>query len=449
MFLKKTNTKYAAPFFLVLAVLTVISFILPLRPTVSYAEKRELAKFPEFSVSALVDGEYFSDITAWFSDTFPGRESWLNVSQELSAFHGYGDISIQGARPIQVSAAPPAQEIPTATEEVVAQTVPAETVPTQPAAVPDATESLQASVDEQILLDLVINTSAVVQMGDTVFYPVDFSQINSDAYISALNYLRSKTDARIINAIPPSAVGILVPENYLSSIGSAPQTDMIDYLGERLDDGIIHVDTVRALLEHKDEYLFFHTDHHWTATGAYYCYRAVCEAAGMEPAGLDQFDELNQGEFQGSIYGRATNTRKLATDYVLSYIPKGNVSMTVVQDSGYEMPAEIVRDYRDQNLNTKYIAFLFGDAPMVHIVNEDIPKDKTCLIIKDSFGNCFVPYFSMNYHDVYAIDYRKCSLYLSYIMDQYGIDEIIFSPNIMAVQSADGTSKISGLCGSA
>ena len=72
--------KRIRPFIWVLAILTIVSFIIPLRPTESYSERRELAEFPEFSVEALADGSYFSDITLWFSDTFPGRESWIGLS---------------------------------------------------------------------------------------------------------------------------------------------------------------------------------------------------------------------------------------------------------------------------------------------------------------------------------------------------------------------------------
>ncbi|MBQ3537931.1 MAG: hypothetical protein IJA39_05045, partial [Clostridia bacterium] len=46
-----------------------VLFIIPLRPTVSETEKRELAKFPEFSISSLISGDYFSGISTWFSDT--------------------------------------------------------------------------------------------------------------------------------------------------------------------------------------------------------------------------------------------------------------------------------------------------------------------------------------------------------------------------------------------
>ena len=62
---RQPSGRYAIPFFAVLAIIAVISFIIPLRPTVSYLEKRELAKFPEFSVEALLSGDYFDDITLW------------------------------------------------------------------------------------------------------------------------------------------------------------------------------------------------------------------------------------------------------------------------------------------------------------------------------------------------------------------------------------------------
>ena len=67
---KDSGLRLVIPFFVVLAVLTVVSFILPLRPTRSQMEKRNLAEFPAFSVEALVSGDYFDDISTWFSDTF-------------------------------------------------------------------------------------------------------------------------------------------------------------------------------------------------------------------------------------------------------------------------------------------------------------------------------------------------------------------------------------------
>ena len=51
---KMLNVKIAA-FFIMMLIFGVIALIIPLRPTESVVEKRELTKFPEFSFQALAD----------------------------------------------------------------------------------------------------------------------------------------------------------------------------------------------------------------------------------------------------------------------------------------------------------------------------------------------------------------------------------------------------------
>ena len=111
-----SGIRLVIPFFVVLGLLTVVSFIIPLRPTVSYEEKRELAKFPEFSWSALVSGDYFDDITTWFSDTFPGRQKWVNVSDQMKSLYGYSEITIEGSLEAVGDEIPVADEIPAPTQ---------------------------------------------------------------------------------------------------------------------------------------------------------------------------------------------------------------------------------------------------------------------------------------------------------------------------------------------
>ena len=73
----------AGPFFAVLFLLTLVAFLIPLRPETSLRERRKLREFPQFSVQTLLSGDYFDDITAWFSDTFPGREKMLEVADHV------------------------------------------------------------------------------------------------------------------------------------------------------------------------------------------------------------------------------------------------------------------------------------------------------------------------------------------------------------------------------
>ena len=64
-------------FFAALFLLAVISWIIPLHPKTSEAEKRDLAQFPAFSWAALTSGDYFDDINTWFADTFPFRDVYV------------------------------------------------------------------------------------------------------------------------------------------------------------------------------------------------------------------------------------------------------------------------------------------------------------------------------------------------------------------------------------
>mgnify|MGYP006368382795 CR=1 FL=1 len=63
-----------ASFFVTLYLGTVLAFIIPLRPTYSDSEKRSLQEFPQLTFKSFYTGDYFDDLTLWFSDTFPFRE---------------------------------------------------------------------------------------------------------------------------------------------------------------------------------------------------------------------------------------------------------------------------------------------------------------------------------------------------------------------------------------
>lgn len=86
----------AAVFFTLLLAAMAFSLLIPLRPTHSAREKRDLTPFPEFSTESLLSGEYFHGIDDWFSDTFPAREIFLDVNQQLRALYGIQTVVIHG-----------------------------------------------------------------------------------------------------------------------------------------------------------------------------------------------------------------------------------------------------------------------------------------------------------------------------------------------------------------
>ena len=95
----------------------------------------------------------------------------------------------------------------------------------------------------------------------------------------------------------------------------------------------------------------------------------------------------------------------------------------------------------------KYLTFLGGDYTLQKIVNESLPEGSTCLIIKDSFGNCFAPFMTQNYHTVYVMDYRTYfTLTITEFVEQYDVDTVIVMPYLMATQSHAGVSIFERLC---
>lgn len=435
---KKLSWKLAIPFFLVLMALTVVSFVIPLRPTQSQLEKRNLAGFPEFSVEALVSGDYFDDISLWFSDTFPGREGWLSLASYTQSFYGYSDIAIVTDLP-QVETVP---EVPEYQPTTAPETPEPDQESTEPAETePEEWGGVDAGDEAEINM-----AGSIIQIGDAMYSALGFSQAESDHYIAAINDFVKAVEGRdvtVVSAPPPTAIGILVEEQFQEKLRSVSQDKTLSYLHGGMDDSVVKVDTVTALRAHNDEYIYFRTDHHWTALGAYYSYQAVCEALGVEAVGLSTMEVWDQGEFAGSQFGRAARPQKLRLDNVLAYIPQGDIVNTVYRKNGapgFEYP--LLADTTQRSKNSKYLVF-GTDWPMAHIENRSLPDAPNCVVVKDSFGNCFAPFLTQNFHNVYSLDYRKFrEMPLTKFVDEYDIDCVIFMPYLTATQSGQGTRMI-------
>ena len=423
------------PFLMVLALLTVVSFIIPLRPTVSESEKRELTEFPAFSVETLLSGEYFDEITLWFSDTFPGRETWLNVAKRTESLHGYSEISIAEGDFVDELLNPVESESSGVLEEMEVTATPEPT--------PEQWGGVDAGDDAEIYM------SGVIQIGDSAFNRLGFSEQCSELYTQSMNRLGDKLaekGVRLISCPAPTAIGILVEEQYLKKLNSADQAATLAYMHDALNDNVIGVDTVSALLEHNDEYVYFRTDHHWTALGAYYAYEATCFAIGKEPMPLEEFEEWDKGEFIGSHYGKVKYPNKLKTDTLIAYKPPMEVDALIHYETNTQ-EGKLLRDISDAKVYSKYLTFLGSDYRLMELTNESITDGSTCLLVKDSYGNALAPFLTQSYHKVYVMDYRKYgTMSISKFCEKYDVDDVWFSPYLIATQSHDGNNLFAWLC---
>ena len=79
----------------------------------------------------------------------------------------------------------------------------------------------------------------------------------------------------------------------------------------------------------------------------------------------------------------------------------------------------------DITSSNKYLAFIEGDNPVTKITT-DVQNNKSVLVIKESYGNAFVPWLCNNYKNVYVIDPRKLTVNLSEFVQKNKIQEVIF-----------------------
>ena len=421
---RNENIKNAATFFFVLAILTVLAWILPLRPSYSQDEKRELAAFPDYDMHALLSGSYYRDIDAWFSDTFTGREMWLAVGETIRSLYGTGDVTIYG-------------EIGHSDPMPTAEPVQSDKPEPEPVATPVPSAEPEVWKGNVVGEDNFIEFGTVLQMDDACYEYFYYYEAGAKRHADLMTRAQALVGdrARVFCILPPSAICVMFEQSYLDRIGNANVQEVTDFIYDNCV-GVTPVDAFGALLRHNDEYLFFRTDHHWTATAAYYVYEEYCRTAGLTPAPLDSFREEVYKNFTGSLYAYVNRANMLRADEVHAYIPPGDIEMLVTNEGGTTYDADVVADASDYAENSKYLCFIQGDNPITKITNESCENENSCLLVKDSFGNCFAPFLTQNYRTVYVVDYRSYRYFdLSGLVDMYGIDDVIFLNNLTLCQA--------------
>ena len=369
------------------------------RPTVSENEKRELTKFPKFTIESFLSGDYTSQISLWFADTYPLRESMISANSSLNQLYGIKDEQIVGGGN--------ADDIPTGPADV-------EFNPTDDGG-------------GQGIEGLYLN-------GNTAYQLYFFNQQNSNSYVSLINKFAAEVEgkATVYNMIVPLHCEIALSEQTIKKYNASSCDDAIQYMYSNLSDSIVSVDVTPSLKAHNNEYLYFRTDHHWTARGAYYAYVAFCEKKGISPTSLEDYKRLQFNGFLGTFYeNKGLNhptAMKSDPDYVEAFVPNGSNDADVYDSNGNKIAeyAVVYTKADKYSAGNKYLCFIGGDQPLTKIHNSTIKDGSSIVVIKESYGNAFIPFLVDSYETVYVIDYRKWDGHLADFVTENSIDEVLF-----------------------
>ena len=480
-----------------LCCLFVLGILLPLRPRYSDAEKRELKQFPAFSLQGLFAGSYFRDITSWYQDSYPGKEEWMLLASKTKAFYGLQGEQIYGAAEQVKEEIPTGegamaetfalkkdgegvQEDGTEKKESDGENQrkadardkkegkeqieegkgteekQEEAEAKQSGEVKQNSDAKQGSTKEkeensnfetdaegnlQIKkVDKAENVAgeqigSLYLNGDSAYELYYFSEKAVRAHASLLNTVQAMFPKVKLSAmIVPNSFGVILDPKVQEKLASSGMDQAIAYSYSLMDKRVNTVNVFDALSAHKKEYIYFRTDHHWTQLGAYYGYQEYCKSMGYSTKPLSNYQKMDFPEFYGTFYFFMNRPESLKghPDQVTAYQGSMN-TMQYTDSKGNLQEGKLINDASQMLPGNKYNCFMLGDHGYVEIHNEGAPRKKSILVLKDSYGNAFVPLLAQDYRDVYVVDYRHYQGNASSLIREKGIEEILFLNNIMGI----------------
>lgn len=480
-----------------LCCLFVLGILLPLRPRYSDAEKRELKQFPAFSLQGLFAGSYFRDITSWYQDSYPGKEEWMLLASKTKAFYGLQGEQIYGAAEQVKEEIPTGEGAMAETfalkkdgegvqkdgtekkesdgesqrkadardkKEGKEQTEEGkgteekqgEAEAKQSGEVKQSSDAKQGSTKEQEensnfetdaegnlqikKVDKAENVAgeqigSLYLNGDSAYELYYFSEKAVRAHASLLNTVQAMFPKVKLSAmIVPNSFGVILDPKVQEKLASSGMDQAIAYSYSLMDKRVNTVNVFDALSAHKKEYIYFRTDHHWTQLGAYYGYQEYCKSMGYSTRPLSNYQKMDFPEFYGTFYFFMNRPESLKghPDQVTAYQGSMN-TMKYTDSKGNLQEGKLINDASQMLPGNKYNCFMLGDHGYVEIHNEGAPRKKSILVLKDSYGNAFVPLLAQDYRDVYVVDYRHYQGNASSLIQEKGIEEILFLNNIMGI----------------
>lgn len=156
------------------------------------------------------------------------------------------------------------------------------------------------------------------------------------------------------------------------------------------------MDVFDILSEHRDEYIYYKTDHHFTSLGAYYCCAAWMQAQGRTAQPLCAWQsQVLCDTFRGTTYNKV-NAPFAAYDTITAY---------------YKTLTHAV-SYNGGNYVTDSI------------------YERKHLSGKDSYANCFAQFVVDGYAETHLIDLRFFRGSVSDYVAQNGITQVLYNiPN--------------------
>lgn len=282
---------------------------------------------------------------------------------------------------------------------------------------------------------------AVYRVGDTGYEMYTYVESTAKKYADNINAIADavKGTATVYMLPAPLSSGITLPDALYGKDIFSDQKAAEDGIIGFMNDNVVSVPLNKAMMAHRGEYIYFRTDHHWTATGAYYAYAEFCRLSGKTANPLEGYKTQEFPGFLGTFYRDTNESSHLGDnpDTVVAYHPlSADATLDYTDKNGQVIRWPIIYDQSNAPASYKYGTFVGGDQPYTIIKNPAITDGSSCVVVKESFGNAFVPFLVDHYETVHVIDYRYWEGSVSDFVKTNGVDDVLFVNNLSAIRSS-------------
>ena len=419
-------------------------------------ENRYLTKFPDFSLSSYLSGDYTAAVADYFDDTVHNRSQIKRfISDKLIPLKGrpYGgddEVELYGSAYEHSS---PAITSPTVTAAVTTTAItttalqssvntsdtPAVTTEITTAAPPAETAvpatTIAPPADNPAAADgELTNNILIVNKRGITLYGGGWGC--EKQYASYLNeYKEALPDVNIWSMPLPTACSFYLPDKY-KDLAASEKADFDSMAAEYK--GVMAVDAYSNLEKHKDEPIYSRTDHHWQPLGAYYAAEEFARTAGVPFTDISQFDKVTLEGYVGTLYSFTQSSKLLNNpeDFVY-YIPKQDVTVTQY-DTSFRNPKSVPLILDPSWFGTSGYYMVFGMDDRIAHVQTNCKNGRTLVIFKDSYGNALLPFLTGSFENIYLCDIRYFGLNAADFAKQVGATDMLFS---MCSYSAVGVNR--------
>lgn len=332
--------------------------------TYSPVEKRELQTRPEISITKVLDGRFQKKYESYLRDQFPGRDHWVSFQTDMELFMGKNEI-----------------------------------------------HNVYIGKNHYLLEHYT----------EKEFDPQQISK-NLQALEKFVGKAKQNADVHVMMVPTKSWV---LREKLPAFAPHYKEQKFYDALQQKLEKEDVLISVEPVLDAHKEEEIYYRTDHHWTTLGAWYAYEQYTKAGGgdlQRAQGKKKFRCISK-DFYGTTYAKINYARQ--ADKIEIYEPADK--LRVVYNMG-EKKTKTLYDVSFLKTADQYSVFTGGNQAVLEITG-GIKNGKTLLLIKDSFANSILPFLAEDYEKLVVVDLRQLNVSGDRLLEMFSPTDILILYN--------------------